>query len=111
MARNSPPRAVAAVDDNGAQLALEPLIRPDGDLFKLLKGVHRDKATGEDSKVEAMRELAYVRASLRPMGKSPERVLNLLPYLARFGVGLLLRLRDASQSHAQALVHGTRAVS
>jgi len=34
-------------------------------------------------------------------------VLNLLPYLARFGVGLLARLRDAALPHAHALVHGT----
>ena len=71
---------------------------------RVLGGVKRNEG-------EAIRELAFVRASLRPMGKSPERVLNLLPYLARFGVGLLTRLYEASLPHAHALVHGTRADS
>ena len=71
---------------------------------RVLGGVKRNE-------IEAMRELAAVRASLRPLGKSPERVLNLLPYLARFGTGLLTRLYEASLPHAQALVHGTRAES
>ena len=68
---------------------------------RVLGGVKRNE-------VDAMRELAYVRASLRPLGKPPERVLNLVPYLARFGVGVLGLLREASLPHAQMLVHGTR---
>jgi uncharacterized protein YllA (UPF0747 family) len=80
-------------------------------IHRIDKFEHRVLGGVKRTEVDAMRELAFVRASLRPLGKSPERVLNLLPYLARFGVGLLLRLRDASVSHAQSLVHGTRADS
>jgi uncharacterized protein YllA (UPF0747 family) len=57
---------------------------------------------------EAMRDVAAVRAALRPDGKSPERVLNFVPLLARYGVGLLERVRDAAASHARELVGGPR---
>jgi uncharacterized protein YllA (UPF0747 family) len=67
---------------------------------RVLGGVKRTES-------EAMREVAFVRATLRPMGNSPERVLNLLPYLARFGTGLLDEIRMAAAPHAQTLVHGT----
>ena len=71
---------------------------------RVLGGVKR-------SAQEAMREVAFVRASLRPSGASPERVLNLMPYLARFGVGVLARMRDAARPHAHALVNGTPTAS
>lgn len=57
---------------------------------------------------EAMRDVAAVRAALRPDGKSPERVLNFVPLLARYGAGLLERVRDAAASHARELVGGPR---
>lgn len=78
---------------------------------RIEKFEHRVVGGVKRHEVEAMRELAYIRASLRPMGKSPERVLNLIPFLARFGVGLLWRLRDQSVPHAHAIVHGTSAES
>jgi bacillithiol biosynthesis cysteine-adding enzyme BshC len=57
---------------------------------------------------EAMRDVAAVRAALRPDGKSPERVLNLVPLLARYGTGLLERVREAAAPHARELVGGPR---
>ena len=55
---------------------------------------------------ELMRDLAVARAAIKPMGKSPERVLNLIPALARFGPELLLAMRDSARVHAAALVTG-----
>ena len=101
-----------SVDGAGAPVSHDVIAGLSRDLtHRIDKFEHRVLGGVKRIEIEAMRELAYLRASLRPLGKSPERVLNLLPYLARFGVGLLLRLRDASVSHAQALVHGTRADS
>ncbi|HEY0932035.1 MAG TPA: bacillithiol biosynthesis BshC [Gemmatimonas sp.] len=66
---------------------------------RLLAGVKRREHT-------AMREVASVRAALRPLGQPPERVLNLVPLLVRYGPSLLDRLRDAAMGHAHALVTG-----
>jgi uncharacterized protein YllA (UPF0747 family) len=68
---------------------------------RLLSGVKRLEH-------EAMRDVAAVRAALRPNGKSPERVLNFVPLLARYGTGLLERVRDAAAPHARELVGGPR---
>ena len=101
-----------SVDGAGAPVRHDVIAGLSRDLtHRIDKFEHRVLGGVKRNEIEAMRELAYVRASLRPMGKSPERVLNLLPHLARFGVGLLLRLREASQSHAQSLVHGTHTPS
>ncbi|BAH38638.1 hypothetical protein GAU_1596 [Gemmatimonas aurantiaca T-27] len=54
----------------------------------------------------AMQDVAATRAALRPLGQPPERVLNLVPLLVRFGPTLLERLRDAAVGHAQQLVTG-----
>lgn len=55
---------------------------------------------------ESMREVAALRAALRPNGKSPERVLNLIPLLARYGPELLGQIRRAAGPHARQLVSG-----
>jgi bacillithiol biosynthesis cysteine-adding enzyme BshC len=55
---------------------------------------------------ESMREVAALRAALRPNGKSPERVLNLIPLLARYGPELLGQIRRAAGPHARELVSG-----
>jgi bacillithiol biosynthesis cysteine-adding enzyme BshC len=67
---------------------------------RLLAGVKRRES-------EAMREVAAVRAALRPNGASPERVLNLMPLLVRYGTGVLPAMARAAAEHASALVQGT----
>lgn len=67
---------------------------------RLLAGVKRRES-------DAMRDVAALRAALRPRGTSPERVLNLVPLLVRYGPALLERMRDAALPHARALVVGT----
>jgi bacillithiol biosynthesis cysteine-adding enzyme BshC len=54
------------------------------------------------------RELAVARAAIRPLGKSPERVLNLLPALARYGPQLLEAMRTRARDYARVLVHGAQ---
>lgn len=58
---------------------------------------------------EVLRDVAVVRAAFRPNGQSPERVLNLIPLLARYGTGLLLRIREAATPHARQVVRGATA--
>jgi len=53
-----------------------------------------------------MHDLAVARASLFPLGKPQERMLNFLPLLARHGTLLLDLLRAAAAEHAAALIRG-----
>jgi bacillithiol biosynthesis cysteine-adding enzyme BshC len=56
---------------------------------------------------EAMREdVATMRGALYPGGQRQERALNLLPVLARHGLGVLEAMRARARGHAAALVHG-----
>ena len=55
---------------------------------------------------DAQLEVAALRAALRPQGRSPERVLNLMPMLARYGPALLARIADAARPYARSLVTG-----
>lgn len=71
---------------------------------RVLAGVKRQET-------EVLRDVAALRAALRPHGQSPERVLNLVPLLARFGPGVLRRMSEAAEPHARALVTGTAATA
>jgi len=53
-----------------------------------------------------MQEVAVLRGLLRPDGQSPERVLNLVPWLVRFGPGLLEDVAAVIRPHIRALVDG-----
>ncbi len=53
-----------------------------------------------------MREVAFVRAALRPGGQSPERKLNLVPLIARFGPSIFEAMRVDAVAYAERLVHG-----
>ncbi|HSA54728.1 MAG TPA: bacillithiol biosynthesis cysteine-adding enzyme BshC [Gemmatimonadaceae bacterium] len=55
-----------------------------------------------------MHELGTIRGALFPLGVRQERALNLVPLLARHGLDLLPRLREAAEGHARDLV-GVRA--
>jgi bacillithiol biosynthesis cysteine-adding enzyme BshC len=55
---------------------------------------------------ETARELAVARAARHPHGTSPERVLSLVPTLARHGLGVLSAMRDEAAVHARALIAG-----
>ncbi len=66
---------------------------------RILAGVKR-----RDSAL--MRDVAFVRAALRPDGHSPERRLNLLPMLARFGPAIFDAMHDEARAYAERLVRG-----
>ncbi len=101
-----------SVDGAGAPVEPDVIAGLSKDLTHRIDKFERRVLSGvKRSESDAMRDVAYVRAVLRPLGKSPERVLNLVPYLARFGVGVLHAMRAAAAPHAQQLVHGTRAAS
>ncbi len=67
---------------------------------RVIAGVKRREHT-------LMRDVAFVRAAMRPDGHSPERKLNLLPMLARFGPSILDAMRDEAHAYATRLVQGT----
>jgi bacillithiol synthase len=56
--------------------------------------------------LDAMRDIATIRASLMPLGKRQERVLNPLPMLARHGERLWSELRSHAADHVRQVVEG-----
>jgi uncharacterized protein YllA (UPF0747 family) len=56
---------------------------------------------------ELLTQVAAVRAALRPNGQPPERVLNLMPLIVRYGPRVLSAMREAASAHAAALLHGS----
>lgn len=56
---------------------------------------------------DAMRDIAVARAACVPNGGRAERVLSLVPVLARHGLQILHDMRALAQAHARALVSGT----
>ncbi|MEO5589724.1 MAG: bacillithiol biosynthesis BshC [Gemmatimonadaceae bacterium] len=55
---------------------------------------------------EALENIAAVRGALYPLGKPQERVLNLLPLLARYGDSLMNPVRSEIERHAAGLAAG-----
>jgi uncharacterized protein YllA (UPF0747 family) len=53
-----------------------------------------------------MRDIAIARASLFPLGKPQERVLNFIPMLARHGEPLLAQMRARASEHAAFVLTG-----
>ncbi len=52
------------------------------------------------------RDIAVARAALHPLGSSPERVLSLVPTLARHGLGVLDAMRELAAVYARTIVGG-----
>ncbi len=55
---------------------------------------------------ERLRKVAQAQALLWPQGAPQERVLNPLPWLARYGTPLLEQMQQACDADAVSLVHG-----
>lgn len=55
-----------------------------------------------------MRDVATLRAALRPAGTRQERVLNAIPLFARHGRGLLAEMVSAARPHAASLIEPAR---
>lgn len=72
--------------------------------WRLSRLERRISAAVKSREVVLMRDLATVRGSLFPNGVRQERALNLVPLLARHGLGLLDAMRDSAAVHARSLV-------
>lgn len=57
--------------------------------------------------MQLMRDVATARAALAPLGGRQERVLNMLPLLARHGPALIDAMRQAARAHVALVVAGT----
>jgi bacillithiol biosynthesis cysteine-adding enzyme BshC len=91
----------------GAVLAPEVVVGLAKDIENRLARFERRVNAGVKRRETAlMREVAFVRASLRPDGHSPERRLNLVPLLARFGPTIFEAMREDARAHAERLVQG-----
>ncbi|MEO7522346.1 MAG: bacillithiol biosynthesis BshC, partial [Gemmatimonas sp.] len=98
-------RAAVAADDG--------LVHP-----AVVDGLHRDfthrlerferRVVGGVKRREdtLMREIAHVRAAFQPLGTSPERVLNLMPVLARHGNAVFDLMQTAARPYSESIVHG-----
>ena len=64
---------------------------------RVLAGVKRREA-------ELMQTVAGARGALFPHGSRQERKLSFIPFLARYGPGLVDRMLDAARAHASGLV-------
>lgn len=63
-------------------------------------------AAAKKQNAEVMQEIATARGSLYPFGKPQERSLNFVPFLARYGPGLVDDMLTEASTHARQLVEG-----
>jgi bacillithiol synthase len=68
-------------------------------------------AAAKRRETEIVEHVDAAHAALYPLGKTQERVLNLLPMLTREGPGLLDTMRRAARDHAASLVQAPGAVT
>ena len=68
-------------------------------------------AAAKRREAELVERVDAVHAALHPLGRPQERVLNLIPILAREGPPLLEAMRRAAATHAASLVQPTGAVA
>lgn len=80
----------------------------DRDLNQRMERVERRLVSAVKRRQSAVgRDIAVARAAVHPLGSSPERVLSLVPTLARFGPSVLHDMRALAAVHAHALVIGS----
>jgi bacillithiol biosynthesis cysteine-adding enzyme BshC len=101
-------RAVrAAIADDDAVVAAEVVEGLERDVSHRLARFERRVRAGVKRREDSlMRQVAFARAWIRPNGTSPERVLNLIPMLARFGTSIFERMHAEALLHAQRLING-----
>lgn len=96
-----------AVADDDALVPAEVVSGLSRDLAHKLDRMERRLVAAVKRRTHAVnRDVAVVRASRHPLGRSPERVLSLVPVLARHGLGVLSAMRDAAGVHARSLLVG-----
>ncbi len=101
-------RAVrSAIAEDEAVVASEVVAGLERDLSHRLTRFERRIRAGVKRRESAlMTQVAFARAWIRPNGASPERVLNLIPLLARFGDSILVKMHAEAFLHAQRLIDG-----
>jgi bacillithiol synthase len=80
-------------------------------LHRLERAERRYLAAVKRRDSELMRDVATAAASLYPNGMRQERVLNFVPFLARYGTPLLDLLREEATRHATSLLDARNAGS
>lgn len=74
--------------------------------FRVDRLERRMLAAAKHSDRARLRRVAAAAASVYPFGKRQERTANLIPFLARYGMGLLDAMRREAAAHASRLVAG-----
>jgi uncharacterized protein YllA (UPF0747 family) len=98
-----------AVADGDAPLVPEPVLTGARNSigYRLDRLERRVVAASKRKHEQLVRDVETARASLFPLDRPQERMLNLMPMLARHGEPLLDAMLDAAREHAAALVEGT----
>ena len=98
LARDSRPLVEARVVDGAEGQLMHRVDRID----------RRILAAAKRREAEVTAHVEAAHAALHPLGQPQERVLNLIPILAREGPGLFAAMRAAAAEHAASLVHPAR---
>ena len=73
-------------------------------LHRVERAERRYLAAVKRRETNMMRDIATASGALYPDGKRQERVLNFVPFLARYGAPLLQQMRAEAEGHASGLV-------
>jgi uncharacterized protein YllA (UPF0747 family) len=103
----------AAVADGEAPLVPDPVLTGARNSIglRLDRLERRVVAASKRKHDQLVRDVETARASLFPLGRPQERMLNLMPLLARHGEPLLEAMLEGAKGHAASLVEGTVAAA
>ena len=99
----------AAVADGDAPLVPDPVLTGARNSIghRLDRLERRVVAASKRRHDQLVRDVETARASLFPLGRPQERMLTLMPMLARHGEALLEAMLERAREHAASLVEGT----
>ena len=99
----------AAVADSDAPLVPDPVLTGARNSIghRLDRLERRVVAASKRKHDQLVRDVETARASLFPLGRPQERMLTLMPMLARHGEPLLEAMLERAREHAASLVEGT----
>jgi len=99
----------AAVADGDSPLVPQPVLTGARNSIghRLDRLERRVVAASKRKHEQLVRDVETARAALFPLGRPQERMLNLMPLLARHGEALLEAMLTSAGEHAAALVEGT----
>lgn len=103
----------AAVADGDSPLVPDPVLTGARNSIghRLDRLERRVVAASKRTHAQLVRDIETARASLFPLGRPQERMLNLMPMLARHGEQLLDAMLEGAREHAASLVEGTLAAT